>query len=101
MENPYRAVVLDLVNDFVNELSRAERAKILGSMDKMRSGDWSSLYIKTLKGPIRELIVKQNRVVFFINQNVLYFAGAFRKKTAKTPLQEIERAERIHKLFVH
>ncbi len=67
----------------------------------MRSGDWSSLYIKALKGPLRELIVKQYRIIFFINTNVLYFIRAFQKKTAKTPPHEIEQAEQIYKIFMH
>lgn len=100
MENLYRATLRDSVNDFINELQRAERAKILSSIEKMRSGDWSSLYIKTLKGPLRELIVKQYRMIFFMSENVLYFVRAFQKKTAKTPPQEIERAERIYKLMM-
>ncbi len=100
MEKRYRATVLDSVNDFLNKLPRVERAKIFSDIDKMRSGDWSSLYIKTLKGPIRELIVKQNRIIFFINENVLYFIRAFRKKTAKTPPHEIEQAERIYNLIM-
>lgn len=101
MENQYRAIMLNSVNDFVNGLPETERGKVFSSMGKMRNGDWSPLYIKTLRGPIRELIVKQNRIIFFINQNVLYFVGAFRKKTAKTPLQEIEQAERVYRMFVH
>lgn len=100
MEKRYRATLLDSVNEFVDKLPRAERAKIFGTIEKMRSGDWSSVYVKTLKGPIRELIVKQNRILFFINENVLHFIHAFRKKTAKTPPQEIERAEQIYKLFM-
>ncbi len=99
MERRYRVTVLDSVNEFVKELTQAERAKIFSTIEKMRSGDWSSIYIKTLKGPIRELIVKQNRILFFINENMLHFIHAFRKKTAKTPPQEIERAEQIYKLF--
>jgi len=99
MENRYGTIVLDPVNDFLNELPRTERAKIFSSIDKMRSGNWSSLYIKTLKGPIRELIVKQYRVIFFMSGSVLYFVRAFRKKTAKTPPQEIGRAEHIYKMI--
>lgn len=100
MEKRYRATLLDSVNEFVNKLPRAERAKIFGAIEKMRSGDWSSIYVKTLKGPIRELIVKRNRILFFINENVLHFIHAFQKKTAKTPPKEIERAEQIYKLFM-
>ncbi len=100
MEKLYRATVLDSVNEFLRELSRVERGKIFSDIETMRTGDWSSLYVKTLKGPLRELIVKQYRIIFFINENVLYFIRAFQKKTAKTPPQEIERAEQIYKLFM-
>jgi len=101
MENLHRVAVLDLVNDFINGLPRAVRAKIFGSIEKMKGEDWSSLYIKTLKGPLRELIVKQYRMIFFMSENVLYVVHAFQKKTAKTPSQEIEWAERIYKLMVN
>ena len=82
------------------ELPKVERAKILSDIETMKKGDWSSLYVKTLKGPLRELIVKRYRIVFFINENVLYFVRAFQKKTAKTPREEIEQAEQIYKLFI-
>lgn len=101
MEKRYSTVVLDSVTDFLNELPRVERAKIFGGIETMRSGDWSSLHIKTLKGPLRELIVKQYRIIFFMSGNVLYFVRTFQKKTAKTPPHEIERAEQIYKLFMH
>lgn len=101
MEKRYQATVLDSVNDFISELPRVERAKVFSDIETMRNGDWNSLYIKTLKGPLRELIVKQNRIIFFINENTLYFIRAFQKKTAKTPPHEIEQAERVYKLFMH
>jgi phage-related protein len=98
MENRYRAIVFNSVSDFINELPQAERAKIFGSINKIKGGDWSSLHIKTLKGPLRELVVKQYRLIFFMSEDVLYFVRAFQKKTAKTPPQEVEQAERIYKL---
>lgn len=100
MENQCRAAVLKSVNDFISDLPRVERAKVLSDIEIMRNGDWSSLSIKTLKGPLRELIVKQNRIIFFINENVLYFIRAFQKKTTKTPPHEIEQAERIYKFLM-
>ncbi len=82
------------------ELPKVERAKILSDIETMKKGDWSSLHVKTLKSPLRELIIKQYRIIFFISGNVLYFVRAFQKKTAKTPREEIEQAEQIYKLFI-
>lgn len=98
MEYRYQVIYLDSVTDFLKELSTALEAKILASASKMREGDFHSPRIKTIRGPIKELIVKQYRVLFFVHENSIYFVRAFRKKTAKTPRGKIEYAERVYKM---
>jgi len=100
MERRYHTTILNSVHEFLMELPKVERAKILSDIETMKKGDWSSLHVKTLKSPLRELIIKQYRIIFFISGNVLYFVRAFQKKTAKTPREEIEQAEQIYKLFI-
>ena len=94
----YHIFFFDPVNDFLKGLPETERAKILATTDTMKSGNFHSLRVKTLKTPIKELIIKQYRFIFFINENIIHFVGAFIKKSAKTPRKEIQRAERIYKL---
>ncbi len=91
------AVFLDTVEKFIHTLSVADQAKIAAHAVVMRSGDFKSVRIKQLKGPIAELIVKQYRLIFFKNKKVIYFVGAFIKKSTKTPLREIRHAEEIYK----
>ncbi len=91
------AVFIDTVKEFIHTLSIADQAKIAAHTSVMRSGDFKSVHIKQLKGPIAELIVKQHRLIFFRNKKVIYFVGAFIKKSKKTPLREIRHAEEIYK----
>ena len=84
--------------DFLRELPLKDRSNIEGDVNVMTSGDLHSPKIKTLRGPIKELIVKEYRILFFIHEHIIYFVRAFRKKSMKTPQNEIEYAERIYKL---
>lgn len=100
MENKYFVLFFDNVKNFVEGLPNEDQGKINGAVTAMESGDLKSLYIKTLRTPIKELIIKKYRFVFFVYKNVFYFVGAFVKKTAKTPKTEIENAERIFKSMI-
>lgn len=86
---------MDHVKQFVSELPNEDQGKIRGAIEAMEFGDFESLYIKTLKSPIKELIIKRYRLVFFPHKACLYFVGAFIKKTAKTPKHEIDKAEKM------
>lgn len=66
----------------------------------MKKGDFTSVYIKTLQGPLRELIVMRYRLIFCIEGKVIYFLRAFMKKSAKTPKREIDSAQKMHKLLI-
>ncbi len=63
-------------------------------------GDFTSVHIKSLKGEIKELIIKRYRIIFFIDKNIVYCIAAFVKKSAKTPKRELENAERIYKKII-
>lgn len=101
MENVYQANYLESVTSFLKELSKTDRAKILSGVSKIEQGDFQSSYIKTLRGPTKELIVKQYRILFFVHGHTIYLVRAFRKKSRKTPQKEIEYAERIYKLITY
>ena len=98
MEKRYQTAYHDSVTDFLRGLSLKDRSNIEGDVDVMQIGDLHSPRIKTLRGPIKELIVKEYRILFFIHEYIIYFVRAFRKKSMKTPRKEIEYAERIYKL---
>ena len=100
MNNKYTVLFFESVKKFVEELPNEDQGKINGAVLAIESGDFWSLHIKTLKTPIKELIIKKYRLVFFIHKNTVYFIGAFVKKTAKTPKIEIENAEKIFKKFM-
>ena len=100
MNNKYFALFLDDVKDFIGELSDDDQGKINASVGAMEAGEFESIYIKKLRTPIKELIIKKYRLVFFIHKNTIYFIGAFVKKTTKTPKGEIENAEKIYKLIL-
>lgn len=97
MGNQYIVFFFGSVRNFIEALPDDDQGKINGVVTAIESGDFKSLYIKTLKSPIKELIIKKYRLIFFVHKNTFYFIGAFVKKTAKTPKIEIENAEKIFK----
>ena len=88
------------VVEYIEELREKERMKILKYIEFLRQskGYMDEPYSKHIKGKIREL-----RIDFFHNRHrVFYFTfigktiiilHAFLKKTAKTPISEIKKAE--------
>lgn len=97
MKNKYFVLFFDNVKNFIETLPNEDQGKINGAVTAIESGDLRSLYTKTIKTPIKELIIKKYRFIFFIHDNTFYFVRAFIKKTAKTPKIEIENAGRIFK----
>jgi len=90
-------IFLDAVAEFIQELTPSNQAKVAANVTMPREGDFASVRIKQLDGPIYELIIKQNRFIFFRKRATIYFVGAFRKKSAKTPLREIQQARSLFK----
>ncbi|MEK7609951.1 MAG: type II toxin-antitoxin system RelE/ParE family toxin [Patescibacteria group bacterium] len=87
------------VTEFINSLPEAERLKIGKVVEAIQAGEFESLHIKTIKGPIKELIVHKTRILFCIEKSTLYYLNAFTKKSAKTPRSEIRFAEYIYRLL--
>lgn len=96
----YTVLFLDNVRNFIQALPNEAQGKIKGAVTAMEFGNFKSLYIKTLKTPIKELIVRKYRFIFFTHKTLVYFIRAFIKKTAKTPKQEIEYAEKTYKMII-
>ena len=95
----FRALVLESAQRYIDNLSKSEQGAIRAYIDAMKFGDFDSVYTKTLKGKIRELIVGRHRISYFVIRGVLYFVRGFPKKSAKTPKKEIEYAERVYMLM--
>lgn len=98
--NKFNIVFLNGVREFIATLPEEDRAKIRGSIRGMELDNFDSLYIKTLKTPIRELIIKNYRFIFFIDKNEIWFIKAFIKKTTKTPTKEIENAKKLYNKII-
>lgn len=90
-------VFLDAVLEYIQKLSSADQAKIAANVTMLCIGEFASVRIKQLDGPIYELIIRQSRFVFFRKGTMIYIVGAFRKKSAKTPMREIQHAWDIFK----
>ncbi len=95
----YQNKVLRNVSDFLEALPDRDQGKIRLAMDAMAHGYFNSAYVKLIHSPIKELIVKDSRILFFIKDGNIYFVNAFIKKTMKTPKPEIEKALRIYKFL--
>lgn len=100
MENqPDTVRLLPFAEKYLKELDPQEQAMVVADIDDMRTGNLTIVRTKQLSGPIRELIVGNHRFTYFRLQNILYFVRGFRKKTVKTPLSEIEYANRVYKIM--
>ncbi len=95
----YKTEFLDKVKEFIQKLTIENQGKVAANINAIRMGQFGSVYIKTLKGAIKELLVKNYRFIFFIEKHIIYFVSAFIKKTQKAPKQEIENAEKIYKII--
>ena len=92
--------ILDEVKEFLESLPEKDNAKVLASITMMQTGAVNTVVTRQISGSIREIKVKQHRVLYFQRGNILYFVGGFTKKSQKTPLREIENAKQIQKLIV-
>jgi len=101
MSYPLKIVILDKVLYFIEELNTDDNFRFSTSVTAIRYGNYESITIKTLKGNIKELIIKRFRFVFFIDKEIIYFIGAFIKKTNKTPKLEIENALKNYKIITN
>jgi phage-related protein len=91
-----KIILLSEVDKYLKDLPEEESAKIFADLVFLRMDQTEGLSIKQLKGKIKELIVKQNRVVFFEHNDAIYAVDAFKKQSQKTPKRIIERTEKIY-----
>jgi len=95
------------IRKFLRSLDKKSRAKI-GAFIQLLSEEGPNLrrpFADTIRGKIRELRIrfakKQYRVLyFFFLRDKIVLVHAFVKKTAKTPAQELEQAERNMRDFI-
>lgn len=80
-------------------MTTTDQAIVAVQIEYMCLGDFESVRTKQLRGPIRELISGHHRLTYFGLDSMLYFVRGFRKKTAKTPREEIDYAEKIYKML--
>ena len=93
--------------DFLNSLSVSARAKVVKSIDKLVEYGvlLTEPYTRQVSGKIRELRIKDNqgaiRVLYFTytGRRFILLHG-FIKKTDKTPVQDIELAEKRMNDFI-
>lgn len=88
------------VLDYIETLDIKNKAKVLKYIEFLRvnNGYLDEPYSKHIKGKIRELRIdfskNRHRIFYFtfINRNIILLHG-FSKKTNKTPINEIKKAE--------
>lgn len=88
------------VLEYIEKLNDKEKAKILKYIDFLRlnRGYLDEPYSKHIKGKIRELRVdfgqNRHRIFYFtFFRKTIILLHAFQKKTTKTPISEIKKAE--------
>ncbi|MFH1170220.1 MAG: type II toxin-antitoxin system RelE/ParE family toxin [Candidatus Vogelbacteria bacterium] len=96
----YEVRIFRKVTKFVDGLTHTDRVKVTANIKIMEMGGFDSVYIKTLRGAVKELIIKKHRFVFFVHEHTIYLVSAFIKKTQKTPPREINNAEKIYKITI-
>ena len=101
MENEFRIILLRDIETFMSYLSPEDQDKISGAIRALRNKKFDSIYIKQLRGDIKELRVKKIRLIFFIHKETVYFVRILIKKTNKTPKNEIDMAEKNYKLITN
>lgn len=101
MESEFRIILLKDIETFISNLSSDDQDKISGTVEMLRNKRLDSIYIKQLRGNIKELKVRKYRLIFFIHKETVYFLRIFIKKTNKTPKNEIDMAEKYYKLITN
>ena len=97
--NMYELVYFDSAREFIIGLPEDVGSKIAMALEVMQEGKIQLIHTKKLHGKIRELIIKNCRILFFIETKKIYLTNGFIKKTNKTPVKEIEYAEKIYKII--
>ncbi|MGV3684436.1 MAG: type II toxin-antitoxin system RelE/ParE family toxin [Daejeonella sp.] len=109
--NSYDILVLDEAKAFIKAMPKSAQKKLVKAMDYVRIGSIKKDYFKKLTGTddIWEFRIADSEkwyriLAFFMKANdgpvtVIVATHGFEKEGAKTPSQQIGRAERIKKEF--
>lgn len=98
MHKKFTALILDDAVAYIETMNEAGQGTAKADIDFMESGEFEAVKTKQLRGKVRELIFGNHRVTYFLLGNYIYFVRGFTKKTAKTPVKEIEYAEKIFEI---
>ena len=99
MGYPLVQIFRNEVKEFIRSLPRELRQKFAVATLALSEGSFEQVFIKHLKGVIKEAKIQRYRLIFFTHDNSIYFVRIFMKKTNKTPRKEIELVERYYKLI--
>ncbi len=91
-----RIYVLRPALRYLATLPAKEQGTIQTQIDALSIGAAARIVTKQLRGKIKELIIGSHRFTYFQIGSALYFVRGFRKKSRKTPRQEIEYAQRVY-----
>jgi len=97
--SPQASRILEKARESLDSIPVIVRGQIADDLGELCAGNFSAVYTKKLRGKIKELIVGDYRAVFFVQNNSVFVTSIFRKKSKKTPVREIEYAEKIYKLM--
>lgn len=87
--------------DFIESLSELEARKVFYVIDMLKTQErLSRKFVKHIEDGIFELRTKYNSNIFrvffiFDDGNIVLLFNGFKKKTQKTPLNEIEQAKKL------
>ncbi len=88
-------------NEYLEGLSDVVRMNIRAHVEYLRLGNHEKVVVKQLRRPVQELIVGEQRIVYFCVRSTLYIVSVFRKRSRKTPKNEIENAMKLYNLAKH
>ena len=92
-----KLIILRKVSDFIEKMPDTDSGKLLAHLKFLELDKPEVLLIKTLRKKIKEIIIAQYRIIFFVIHDTIYVVDAFRKKSQKTPISVIRQAEKIYK----
>ncbi len=100
MADKYSAQFFSRAKEYIIGLPKGERAIIAAHVEIMKTGEFSKVNTKQLRGPVRELIVGSHRISYFVRMHMLCFIEGWRKKSAKTPKRYIDFATDVYNNMV-
>lgn len=84
----------------LNFLQKSDRKKVLKDFNVIKEVDINAVYIKSITKNINEIKTDNIRTLFtYAKDQIIIVALIFIKKTQKTPLKYIEKAEKIIKEY--